>query len=69
MKKQFIYSHPDRRITMTRSLDDIYTYERQALDLIDQKYDKTDPRYQEVKKLLTDQVQDEIRDYVSSTSN
>ena len=27
---------------MTRSLDDIYTYERQALDLIDQKYDKTD---------------------------
>ncbi len=54
---------------MTRSLDDIYTYERQALDLIEKKYHKDDPRYKEVKKLLTDQVQDEIRDYVSSTSN
>ena len=45
--------------TTTRSLDDIYTYEKQALDLID----KDNPHYDEIKTLLIQQVNEEIYDH------
>ena len=49
--------------TMTRSLkrsvDDIISYEKQALDLLPIDH----PHYEEIKALLTDQINDEIRDY------
>jgi len=47
---------------MTRSIDDIYSYEKQALDLID----KDHPHYDEIKKLLIQQVNDEIHDHFHS---
>ena len=40
-------------------LDDIYSYEKQALDSIPEDH----PHYEEIKSLLTDQINDEIRDY------
>ena len=43
---------------MTRSLEDVYTYEKQALDLLN----KDHPHYNEIKVLLTDQINDEIED-------
>jgi len=43
----------------TRSIDDIYSYEKQALDLIN----KDHPHYDEIKKLLIQQVNDEIYDH------
>jgi len=41
-----------------RSLEDVYTYQRQALDLLDPE----DPHYDEIKLLLTSQVEDELSD-------
>ena len=49
----------------TRSLDDIISYEQQALDLLDNNH----PHYDEIKSLLTDQINDEIRDYANTRSN
>tara|TARA_R100000781_G_scaffold94931_1_gene59239 strand:+ start:738 stop:893 length:156 start_codon:yes stop_codon:yes gene_type:complete len=48
-----------------RSLEDVWTYEQQALDLLD----KDHPHYDEIKSLLTDQINDEIRDYAYTRSN
>ncbi len=45
--------------SLKRSLDDIISYEKQALDLL--PFDH--PHYEEIKQLLTDQINDEIRDY------
>ena len=39
-------------------MEDIYNYEKQALDMLD----KDHPRYDEVRKLLIDQINDEIHD-------
>ena len=50
---------------MTRSLDDIISYEKQALDLLS----KDHPHYEEIKQLLTDQINDEIRDYANDSAN
>ena len=50
---------------MTRSLDDIYSYEKQALDLIP----KDHPHYTEIKSLLVEQINDEIRDYANTRSD
>jgi len=50
---------------MTRSLEDIYNYEKQALDLLP----KTHPHYNEIKSLLTDQINDEIRDYAYTSTD
>ena len=47
----------------TRSLDDIISYEKQALDLLP----KDHPHYEEIKALLIDQVNDEIESYDAST--
>ena len=44
---------------MTRSLEDIIAYEQQVLDLLEENH----PHYDEIKSLLTDQINDEIRDY------
>ena len=47
---------------MTRSLEDIISYEKQALDL----HPLHHPHYEEIKQLLTDQINDEIRDYANT---
>jgi hypothetical protein len=50
---------------MTRSLDDIISYEQQALDLLSLDH----PHYDEIKSLLIDQVNDEIQDYADTSSD
>jgi hypothetical protein len=50
---------------MIRSLDDIISYEKQALDLLPLDH----PHYEEIKTLLTDQINDEIRDYADTCTN
>ena len=50
---------------MTRSLEDIISYEKQALDLLPLDH----PHYEEIKSLLTDQINDEIRDYAYSRTD
>ncbi len=50
---------------MTRSLDDIISYEKQALDLLPLDH----PHYEEIKALLTDQINDEIRDYAHTRTD
>jgi hypothetical protein len=54
-----------------RSLDDVYTYYKQSLDLLEQRYKgKEDhPNYKELKSLLIDQVNDELYDYGHNLSN
>ena len=47
---------------MTRSLKDIYTYEKQALDLIPIDH----PHYAEIRSLLIEQVNDEVETYANS---
>ena len=51
--------------TKTRSLEDIQTYEKQALDLLNIDH----PHYEEIKQLLTDQINDEIEDYAHTRSD
>ncbi len=43
----------------SRSLDDVMTYKKQALDLLS----KDHPHYEEVKTLLLSQINDEIHDW------
>ena len=50
---------------MTRSLDDIVSYEKQALDLI--PFDH--PHYQEIRDLLIDQINDEVYDYAHTVTD
>ena len=50
---------------MTRSLEEIISYEKQALDLLPTDH----PKYEEIKSLLIDQVIDEIEDYATTRSN
>ena len=45
--------------SLKRSMDDIINYEKQALDLLSLNH----PHYEEIRQLLTDQINDEIRDY------
>ena len=52
-------------MTTTRTIEDVYNYEKQALDLLSRDH----PHYEEIKRLLTDQVNDEIRDYAHTTRN
>ena len=47
---------------MTRSLEDIISYEKQALDLLPLDH----PHYEEIKALLIDQVNDEIQTYADT---
>ena len=50
---------------MKDSFKDVYTYASQALDMIEREKE-TNPNYEEIKKLLTDQVNDEIHDVTYS---
>ena len=50
---------------MTRTIEDIYTYQKQALDLLSEDH----PHYEEIKRLLTDQIKDEFYDYAHSKTN
>ena len=50
---------------MTRSLDDIISYEKQALDLLPVDH----PHYEEIRQLLIDQVNDEIQTYANTSTD
>ncbi len=52
-------------MTHLRNLDDIVSYEKQALDLLD----KNHPHYDEIRSLLTEQINDEIRDYANTRAD
>ena len=54
-----------------RTIEDIYTYEKQALDLIDKRFEnnKDHPNYKKLKALLIDQINDELHDYTNTISN
>ena len=49
----------------TRSLEDVYTYRKQALDLLS----KDHPHYDEIRLLLTDQINDEVEDLAHSSTD
>ena len=49
----------------TRSLEDIISYEKQALDLLEENH----PHYDEIRSLLTQQIKDEINDYTYSRAD
>ena len=49
---------------MTRTIEDIYSYEKQALDLLS----KDHPHYEEIKVLLTEQINDEIGQIYASNA-
>ena len=48
-----------------REIDDILTYEKQALDLLKPDH----PHYAEIRSLLMDQIKDEMYDYAHTISN
>ena len=52
-------------MTHSRNLDDIVSYEKQALDLLSEDH----PHYDEIRSLLTEQINDEIRDYANSRTD
>ena len=41
-----------------RTIEDVYSYHKQALDLLD----KDHPHYDEIRLLLTDQIMDDVDD-------
>ena len=49
----------------TRSTEEIYSYAKQAYDLIPDDH----PHRDEIKQLLIDQVNDELHDYESTASS
>ena len=59
------------RITMTRTMEDVYTYEKQALDLIDARYkdNRDHPNYSKLRDLLIDQINDELYDVAHTTAD
>ncbi len=57
---------------MTRSLKDIHDYEIEALEVLEESnkiFFHQHPHYDEIKSLLTDQINDELRDYANTRSN
>ena len=58
-------------MTNTRTMDDVYTYEKQALDLIDARYkdNKDHPNYSKLRDLLIDQINDELYDVAHTTTD
>ena len=48
----------ETQMSIDRTVDDVYTYQKQALDLLD----KDHPHYDEIRLLLTDQIMDDIDD-------
>ena len=61
----------EKRMNHERTIQDIYTYEKQALDLIDKRFEnnKDHPNYKKLKALLIDQINDELNDYTNSIPN
>ena len=51
-------------MTSDRSLEDIYTYSSQSRQLID----KNHPHYDEIHRLLTDQIMDDLDDCKHATN-
>ena len=47
-----------------RTIDDVYSYQKQALDLLDEDH----PHYEEIKVLLTEQINDEIGQIYASNA-
>ena len=60
-----MYLNQRRTGPMTRTIEDIYTYQKQALDLLS----KDHPHYKEIETLLTEQINDEIETYANSRSD
>ena len=58
-------------MSMTRTIDDVYTYEKQALDLVEARYkdNKDHPNYSKLKDLLIDQINDELYDVAHTKTN
>jgi hypothetical protein len=56
---------------MDRTIEDIYTYEKQALDLLRERFKgKEDhPNYKELQALLIDQINDELSDYANTRTD
>ena len=54
-----------------RTIEDIYSYEKQALDLLRERFKGMEdhPHYTELKALLIDQINDELRDYATEDSD
>ena len=50
-------------MTTTRTPEDIYTYQQQAIDLLS----KDHPHYNEIRLLLTDQVLDDLDECTTTT--
>ena len=52
-----------------RSLEDIYSYEKQALDLLKERFKGKEDHsnYKELVALLIDQINDELSDYAHDT--
>ena len=50
---------------MTRTIDDVYSYHKQAYDLIPDDH----PHKEEIRRLLIDQVNDELHDCESTASS
>ena len=63
--KYIIYTHNIYLNMMTRSLEDIISYEKQALDLLP----KDHPHYEEIVALLDEQIQDEIWEHANTVSD
>ena len=61
----------EKRMNHERTIHDIYTYEKQALDLIEKRFEnnKDHPNYKKLKALLIDQINDELHDYTNTISN
>ena len=57
-----------QRKMIERSLEDIYSYEKQALDLLAKRFEgkKDHPNYKELKALLIVHINDELRDYAAN---
>ena len=66
LKSTMTKSYPSER-----TLDDIYTYEKQALDLLNARFKgKEDhPNYTRLKDLLIDQINDELHDITHTITN
>ena len=50
---------------MTRTIEDVYSYHKQAYDLIPDNH----PHKEEIRRLLIDQVNDELHDYESTAGS
>ena len=50
---------------MMRTIEDVYSYHKQAYDLIPDNH----PHKEEIRRLLIDQVNDELHDYESSAGS